>query len=1015
MKSKVKKQSILKRIFIPMLGVMIIQSTVIYGMLFMVGTFNVLEENAYDLLHEKTSSRQDRFQSDMIERWSNVSDAMLAVNDKAEKYLVENTATDEAITSSSHAFNDEADAIALLKESAEEIIYLLRRNSVTGAYLILNGDDNNNKKRGVYFRDSDPMSNPPNYSDILAERAPAVITQELEIATNSFWQPDFSLDESNKDKTGFFYKPLRAAINYPDIAADELGYWGKPFYLNGEGKRDSARVITYSVPLVLKDGTVYGVLGIEINENYLAKQLPARELNRDSGAGYIVMVSAKDEKSEDLQEIYPIASSGSYINRLYEYGDVLGLMRLNDRDDTYILGNLRTDDTVYCAKQDLNLYNSHTPFENDQWALLGVESEEALLGFNNDFKMMMLIAVFVSLGVGILGIILVSRMIAMPIGALAAQVKTLDPNAPIELEKLGIEEIDELSDSIEVMSVNVADANRKLTEILEMAESSIAVFEYHDRNRNQVVYTRQFAQLLMLPDDSSQSLKIRDFLAKVRMYTPKKEAYYEETRESIYKLSINDKDYWLKLEVAKEERLTGVITDVTREVLDKKRLEYDRDFDVLTDLYNRRAFHTKMFEFFENPEDLGTAAVIMLDLDNLKSVNDTYGHDFGDKYIRQTADVLKKYSTENSLVARLSGDEFIAFLYGFEGKDTIRKICEAIKLDMNHTILSFPDGSDMQIEISAGIAWYPDDSESYEELIRYADFAMYTVKKTNKGQFKEFDFSFYNKHSYLLYSKKELDQIIERRLIAYQFQPIIDSKTGDIFAYEALMRPQGETIKDPTALLSLARAHTRLAIIEEMTFFMSLEAYEKLDAPKQQKKIFINSIGNQMLTEELILQLEEKHGEDINKIVIEVTEEDQPEAEVMDKKKALLKRWKGEFALDDFGSGYSSEGAMLTYSPDYIKIDMSIIRNIHEDINRQTLIQNLIRYARHDDIKLIAEGVELREEMEYLICAGVDYLQGYYLSKPLSDPPESLPANLLRDIAEINKYKLRAVMLEEDE
>jgi EAL domain-containing protein (putative c-di-GMP-specific phosphodiesterase class I) len=311
---------------------------------------------------------------------------------------------------------------------------------------------------------------------------------------------------------------------------------------------------------------------------------------------------------------------------------------------------------------------------------------------------------------------------------------------------------------------------------------------------------------------------------------------------------------------------------------------------------------------------------------------------------------------------------------------------------MNHAFLSLPDGSGTAVQISAGIAWYPDDSNSADELMRFADFAMYMVKRTNKGQFREFDFGVYNKHAYLLYNKSELDDIIENERLHYRFQPIVDARTGDIFAYEALLRPDGENIHNPSELISLAKAHSRLEQIECITFRKAMDAFAALDAARETDcKIFINTLANQKMPEETELLFEEDFRAFLPRIVCEMTESELSSDTVMEHKLERMRTLGMELAIDDFGAGYNSESTMLKYPPQYLKIDMTLIKNIHTDADRQSLTKNLIAHGKRAGIRVLAEGVELKEEMEYLIGAGIDLMQGYYLCQPMALPPIELP------------------------
>ena len=380
------------------------------------------------------------------------------------------------------------------------------------------------------------------------------------------------------------------------------------------------------------------------------------------------------------------------------------------------------------------------------------------------------------------------------------------------------------------------------------------------------------------------------------------------------------------------------------------------------------------------------AALIMLDLDNLKHINDTYGHDYGDEYIRCAANVLKKFIPYQSVIARMSGDEFYAFFYGYENKDQIRRIVEDLKETMKNAILPLPDNHLFRVRASGGIAWYPDDSTSYEQLIKYVDFAMYSAKNNIKGEFSEFDISSYHKEAYLLHNQNALNRLIEEELVEYYFQPIVNAADGTVFAYEALMRSKISAFKSPVEILALARSQSKLYQIERLTWFKSLEAFDEKQADFAGCKLFINSISNQILSDDDISLLEQQYLPYLKQVVVELTEEEKVNEKFTVKKQQCSQRWNAAIALDDFGTGYNGESVLLSLSPNYVKIDMSIVRGIDSDESRQKIFQNLVSYSHERGIKVIAEGIETHEEMVTLLQNGVDYMQGYYLGLPHIDP-----------------------------
>lgn len=379
--------------------------------------------------------------------------------------------------------------------------------------------------------------------------------------------------------------------------------------------------------------------------------------------------------------------------------------------------------------------------------------------------------------------------------------------------------------------------------------------------------------------------------------------------------------------------------------------------------------------------------IVLWDLDNLKYVNDTYGHDYGDIYIRKAAAVLKQFEQYGGIVARRSGDEFFVFIYGFNDKSEIKSIVERVHDDVENTRISLPNGRTLKIRASTGIAWYPDDGSTYEELSRFSDFAMYKIKKTVKGSIREFNRKEYEQDSFLFNSQEDLNKLLEEELVRYAFQPIIRADNGEIFAYEALMRSQLENLKNPLHIIKLATVDSRLYEIERLTFFKTLESFVQNRERFGDRKLFINSIPNYVLVNEDLETFEKMYGRYLNNLVVEILENEHSDTEGTSEKINLISRWNSEVAIDDFGSGYNNESVILTMTPNYVKIDMEIVRGVHKDLNRQQICKNLITYAKQRNIKIVAEGVEYIEELEKLIELGVDFIQGYFFSKPDFIPP----------------------------
>ena len=407
--------------------------------------------------------------------------------------------------------------------------------------------------------------------------------------------------------------------------------------------------------------------------------------------------------------------------------------------------------------------------------------------------------------------------------------------------------------------------------------------------------------------------------------------------------------------------------------------------DPLTGLPNRRMLLERLREENERSQRHGQSYVLaMLDVDFFKQVNDTYGHDEGDRYIVLFASCLKRLEKEGAIVSRYSGDEFVTLIYGSGGKEEIRHRVTGFMQFLQTVSLEMKGGYQIPIRVSGGMAWYPDDAVDFDTLLNYADFAMYMVKHSVKGIIMEFDSNDYSNNSYMLAGREELNRMLETREVDFAFQPIT-RRDGSVFGYELLMRPNFTNLKGIKEVLNLARAQAKLTQMETLTWYAGLKAVEKQDqagALGQTERLFINSIASACMSKEEEADLWNRYGRYLSRVVTELTEGEPVNQEYMRQKIAVTKAWNGLIAIDDFGAGYNSETVLLDMEPDIIKVDMSLVQRIHEDPNRQLILNNILDFAAQNHITVLAEGVETKEELEFLIQCGVELFQGYYIGRP---------------------------------
>ena len=931
------------------------------------GTIRRLSDEYLKIFNGSVITRKKYLEDTMLRQWSDLADFEENIQDYVRKYGV----TEDSDLSDK-----------FLKETSNLLVDVMRQHHVTGAFFILNHKEGH---KGAYVRDLDPRNTPPDNSDLLLLRGPVDLTKHLNASLDRMWEYDFDL-ERGVFESEFFHKPYEAAIKHPTYDTRDLGYWSRPFRLS----ESDMEVVTYSIPLRNKKGDPYAVIGVELSLDYIRSALYYDELAEDKQAGYLLAIQ------EDDGEFYNVVTGGPILERYIGSDKKTSFKGKEVAADMYKMNkDSKFNKDIYGSVQYLNLYNARTPFINDRWALIGIIGDNALFAPITRLAKSIMFALIFSLIVGMFAAHVTGSWFVRPITNLVERVLASDPSSPIVLTKTNINEIDDLALAIESLSTKVADSSSKLSQIISMVNIPIGAFEYDIKQRD-VFCTETFFEILNIPKNSIDSnyitpTQLNEILEKITLTA-------EDDLDNVYSYgSIDGEVQWIRLQIQEDSgKILGVIEDVTEDIRTKHKIEHERDHDVLTKLLNRRAFNVRVNKKL-NEGKVKTAAFVMWDLDNLKYINDTYGHDYGDQYIKTAASILNKATSYGSIVARMSGDEFYTFIHGYDSKEEIREKIKEIKEELYSTLLTMPDGNVFRIRASGGVAWYPDDSKIYEELIKYSDFAMYQIKHSDKGNVGEFDKDIYDKDSILLYGKEELNQFIEEELAIYNFQPIVDAKTGEIYAYEALMRPQVETLKSPIDVIRLARSQSKLYDIERITWFKAMEAFENYREEFGEAKIFINSIPNHVLTTTDLQIFEDKHKEHLDRIVLEITENEKSNELCSRTKQDAVTRWGSNLALDDFGSGYNNETVLLALSPKYIKVDMAIIRGINEDKNRQKLLENILSYSKSRDIKTIAEGVETKEEMEKVIEFGVDYLQGYYLGKP-SEQPELIAEKVKEEI-----------------
>lgn len=425
-------------------------------------------------------------------------------------------------------------------------------------------------------------------------------------------------------------------------------------------------------------------------------------------------------------------------------------------------------------------------------------------------------------------------------------------------------------------------------------------------------------------------------------------------------------------------------------------LEYYSTHDPLTGLHNRRYFNEILgYEVGRSERHNHQFSILMLDLDDFKDVNDTYGHPCGDRVLQQVAERMRASMRNGDLATRIGGDEFAIILVetGVEGALVV---AEKLRTELRQMTFEGEEDKYFHVTTSIGVVTYPSDARSISDLMAGVDLGLYRAKELGKDTIGTLESVKDRVNASRLtrdYAEKLRVSLREGRVVPY-YQSIFDCRTGEPFAYETLARiiePDGRTLSAGTFIdtiekYGLGRDLDRTIIAQAMH-----AARARLDADKPPFRIFINLSAQEIqgrgilgYAEQLCTEL----GIPPNVIVFEILERDAiGDMTHMRKFLSDLRKKGFLFALDDFGSGYNSFHYLRELTFDYVKIDGAFVKNIVRSKVDRTLVHNLTRLCQELGILTIAEFVESEDILQALRGMGVDYAQGFHLGMPAPQMP----------------------------
>lgn len=433
----------------------------------------------------------------------------------------------------------------------------------------------------------------------------------------------------------------------------------------------------------------------------------------------------------------------------------------------------------------------------------------------------------------------------------------------------------------------------------------------------------------------------------------------------------------------------GQFRDISDRYTLQEQYNYLAFHDDLTNLPNRR-YMNKEIESIIKELSTGhhkTLALLYIDLDRFKIINDNFSHSYGDKLLIEVSTRLSGCLAENEMLARMGGDEFIFLLQDFTDTDYVTAKAEEILQLLLQPFLV--DGKELYTTASIGVAIYPDYPITMEQLMVYADNAMYQAKSQGKNRYVVHTSELLDAmlDDYML--EVDLRRALEKNEFVLHYQPQINNETGQLIGFEALIRWQHPTLGQipPDKFIKLAEENGMITQIGEWVIDEACTQNKKWqDAGMTPVKVSVNLSTQQFLTRNLITYMEEvleRTGINPAYVVVEITEYMAMEYEYSIYVLEQLKALGIGISIDDFGTGYSSLNYLKNFPIDYIKIDKSFVSEIMNNEQDAVIIKAIISLAHNLHKEVIAEGVETKEQLEFLKTHQCDISQGYFFSKPL--------------------------------
>lgn len=448
---------------------------------------------------------------------------------------------------------------------------------------------------------------------------------------------------------------------------------------------------------------------------------------------------------------------------------------------------------------------------------------------------------------------------------------------------------------------------------------------------------------------------------------------------------------WLSISAIQDDdgytsHFVAVFHDITEMKRKEELIEHQAYHDALTGLPNRLLLKDRLSHCIKRAQRSGgMSAVLFIDLDNFKVINDSLGHAVGDQVLLEVSQRFRKVVRESDTVARLGGDEFVVLMEEVVDEEDAIQLAERLIRTMTRPVVL--EGVELFSSPSIGIAVHPRDGDQAGELIKNADIAMYRAKEQGRNQYNLFNASMTAYAQRRLELERDLRHALTEKEFFLCYQPKVSVDTGKVVGMEALVRwRKGDEIISPLEFIPLAEKTGLISQLGQLVMDTALAQCADI-LVAQNLVLSVNLSPRQFQEPGLVKTLEstlERHGVMPKRLDVEVTE-----TSLMDDVEDAILKLKCihtmgvSISVDDFGTGYSSLSYIKKLPVNTLKIDKSFVDGLGMDQGDESIIKTIIQLARNFDMTVVAEGVETKDQLDIITQLGCDVIQGYYYSKPL--------------------------------